>query len=79
MYGAVDPDEHGGDELDKSCFIIGSINISGIDVFQVAMLGKVMSFDKTSVNAVHSCSAIDRCSGGDVFSVGVLQNGNCYA
>ena len=79
MYYAVDSDEHGGDEFDKSGFIVGSINVSGIDGSWEAMLGKVMSFDKTLVNAVHSCSTINRCYGGDIFSMGVFQNGNCYA
>ena len=79
VYNAIDPDEDGSDELDKSSFIVGSIDISGIDGFWEVMLGEVMSFDKTSVDAVHSCSTINRCSSGDVFSMGVFQNSNCYA
>ena len=79
MYNAVDSDEHGGNEFDKSSLVVGSIDISGIDWFWEVMLGKVMSLDKTLVDAVHSCSTIDRCYGGDIFSMGVLQNGNCYA
>ena len=30
MYNAIDPDEDGGDELDRPSFIVECIDISGI-------------------------------------------------
>ena len=79
MYDAFDPNKDGGNELDESSFVMGSIDISGEDWFWEAVLGKVMSLDKTLVDAVDSCSTVYRGSGVDVFSEGVLQNSNCYA
>ena len=46
MYNAIDPDEHGGDELDKPCFIVGSVSISGIDWFWETMWGRLCLLTK---------------------------------
>ena len=52
MDDPLDSDEHGSNEFDDSCLIVGTINILGTDWFRKTMIWELVSFDESPIQTI---------------------------
>ena len=74
MNYSFDANKRGGNELDDTRFIIGSVHIPCVDRLGESVIRYFVLLDEAPVKAVDRGSAVDEGLGDDVFVEGVFED-----